>query len=172
MLSHMSKVFERHLYKQTDTFMTTKFSPYLSGFRENRSAQYLLLKMIETWKRYFNKEKKRGLILMDLSKAFDTIHYSLLLAKLVVYSFSRTSLNLKQNYFWDRQQIIPINGSFSDWTEVITGVSQDSILVPLLFNVFLNYIFMFTLKCNLCNYAGDNALYSAEKRSKPDKKKP
>ena len=60
MLSHMSKVCERHLYKQTDTFMTTKFSPYLSGFRKNHSAQYLLLKMIETWKRYFNKEKKEG----------------------------------------------------------------------------------------------------------------
>ena len=54
----MSKVFERHLYKQTDTFMTTQFSPYLSGFRKKHSAQYLLLKMIETWKRYFNKAKK------------------------------------------------------------------------------------------------------------------
>ena len=84
---------------------------------------------------------------MDLSKAFDTINYSLLLAKLVTYRFSRTSLNLKQNYFCNRQQRIPINGSFSDWTEVIRGVSQDSILIPLLFNVFLNYIFMFTLKC-------------------------
>ena len=84
---------------------------------------------------------------MDLSKAFDTINYSLLLAKLVTYRFSRKSLNLKQNYFCNRQQRIPINGSFSDWTEVIRGVSQDSILIPLLFNVFLNYIFMFTLKC-------------------------
>ena len=107
---------------------------------------------------------------MDLSKAFDTINHSLLLAKLVVYRFSRTSLNLKQNYFCNRQQRIPINGSFSDWTEVIRAVSQDSILIPHLFNVFLNYIFMFTLKCNLCNYADVNALYSAEKRSKPDKK--
>ena len=48
-LPHMSKVFERILYKQIDTFMTTKFSPYLCGFRKNHNAQYSLLKMIETW---------------------------------------------------------------------------------------------------------------------------
>ena len=33
-LPHMSKVFERILFKQIDTFMTTKFSPYLCGFRK------------------------------------------------------------------------------------------------------------------------------------------
>ena len=33
-LPHMSKFFERILYKQIDTFMTTKFSPYLCGFRK------------------------------------------------------------------------------------------------------------------------------------------
>ena len=57
-LPRMSKVFERILYKQIDTFMTTKFSPYLCGFRKNHNAQYLLLKMIETWKIIWIKEKK------------------------------------------------------------------------------------------------------------------
>ena len=52
-LPHMSKVFERILYEQIDTFMTTKFSPYLCGFRKNHNAQYSLLKMIETWKKTF-----------------------------------------------------------------------------------------------------------------------
>ena len=36
-LPHMSKVFERILYKQIDTFMATKFSPYLCGFRKNQT---------------------------------------------------------------------------------------------------------------------------------------
>ena len=52
-LPHMSKVFQRILYKQIDTFMTTKFSPYLCGFRKNHNAQYSLLKTIETWKKTF-----------------------------------------------------------------------------------------------------------------------
>ena len=101
---------------------------------------------------------------MDLfSKAFDTINHSLLLAKFDAYGFSRTSLKLIQNYLCNRQQRISINGSFSDWTEVITGVPQGSILGPLLFNIFLNDIFMFISKCNLCNYADDNTLYSTGK---------
>ena len=159
----MSKVFERILYKQIDTFMTTKFSPYLCGFRKKHNAQYSLLKMIETWKKQLDKGEKIGVILMDLSKAFNTIKHSLLLAKLDAYFFSRTSLKLMQNYLCDRQQRISINGSFSDWTEVITGAPQCSIVGPLLFNIFLHHIFMFISKCNLCNYADDNTLYSTEK---------
>ena len=63
-----------------------------------------------------------------------------------------------------QQQRISINGSFSDWNEVITGVPEGSILGSLLFNIFLNDIFVFISKCNLCNYADDNnTLYSTGK---------
>ena len=75
--------------------------------------------MIETWKKHLDKGKKVGATLVDLSKAFETISHSLLLN---ACRFSRTSLRLMQNYLCNRQQRISINGSFSDWTEVITGV--------------------------------------------------
>ena len=92
----MSKVFERILYKQIDTFMTTKFIPYLCGLEKNHHAQYSLLKMIQTWKKHLDKGEIIEEILMDFSKAFDTINHSLLLAKLDVFGFSRTSLKLMQ----------------------------------------------------------------------------
>ena len=79
--------------------------------------------------------KNRGNIDGPLN-AFDTINHSLLLAKLDVYGVSRALLELMQNYLCNRQQRISINGSFSDWTEVITGVSQGSILGPVLLMCF------------------------------------
>ena len=62
-LSHMSKVFERIFYKQIDHFMTSKFSPFLCGFRKNHNSQYSLLKMIEVWKKILIKEMKLLLFL-------------------------------------------------------------------------------------------------------------
>ena len=112
--------------------------------------------MIETWKKHLDKGEKIEVMLMDLSKSFDTINHSLLLTKLDAYGFSRTSLKLMQNYLCNRQQRVSINGPFSYWTEVIRGV-------PLLFNVFLNDIFMFISKCSLCDYADNNTLYSTGK---------
>ena len=68
-------------------------------------------------------------------------------------------------------QINFINGLFSDWTEVITGVTQGSIVGKFLFNIFLNDIFTFILKVNLCNYADDKTVFYC-KRLKLDRKKP
>ena len=110
-----------------------------------------------------DKGEKIEVILTDLSKAFGAINYSLLLAKLDGYCFSRASLKLMQNYLCNRQQRISINGSFSDWTEAIAGFPQGSILGPLLFTIFSDGIFMFISKCNLLNYGDDNTVYSTGK---------
>ena len=52
---------------------------------------------------------------MDVSKAFDTNNYSLLLAKLKAYGFSDQALNLLYSYLCNRFQKSTINGSFSCW---------------------------------------------------------
>ena len=88
---------------------------------------------------------------------------SLLLAKLKAYGFSNQTLRLLQGYLCNRFQRSIINGSFSSWNEVITGVPQGSILGPLFFKIFLSDIFLFILKCQLCNYADDNTLYKSGK---------
>ena len=114
--------------------------------------------MIENWKKQIDNNEKVGVTFMDLLQAFDTINHSLLLAKLKAYGFSNQALSLLQCCLCNRFQRSIINGSFSSWNEVITGVPQSSILGPLLFNIFLNDIFLFISKCQLFNYADDSTL--------------
>ena len=53
-----------------------------------------------------------------------------------------------------------VNGSFSTWTETVIGVPQGSVLGPLLFNIYLNDLFMFMEETEICNYADDTTIYA------------
>ena len=65
--------------------MQNKFSEYLTGFQENHNTQNSLLRMIESWRFRLNNGAKVGVIIMDLSKAFDSLNHELLLKKLKAY---------------------------------------------------------------------------------------
>ena len=126
--------------------MASKLSPYWCVFRKNHVSQHSLLKIIEVWKKNaWAKEDLTGVILMNLSKTFDTTNI-LKLAKLQAYWFSLTSFKFMQIYLCKRFPITTINGSFSNWTEIMTGVLRGSILGTLLFRIFLNDKFPFYSK--------------------------
>ena len=96
---------------------------------------------------------------MDLSKTFDCLNHELLIAKLEAYGFSRSALKLVHDYLSNKKQRVEINGSFSSWQESMKGVSQGSALGPLLFNVFINDIFLLVEETETCNYADDTTIY-------------
>ena len=96
---------------------------------------------------------------MDLSKAFDCLNHDLLMSKLEAYGFSRGALQLLHSYLDRRKQRVKVNGSFSTWKETTAGVPQGSVLGPLLFNIYLNDMFLFVLDSKICNYADDTAIY-------------
>ena len=123
--------------------MKNKFSPYLCGFRKKHNAPYSLLKMIENLKKPLDNGEKVEVIFMNFSKAFGTINHSLLMAKLKANDSSDQALSLFQSYICKRFQKSIINGSFSSWNEVTTGVAQSSTLGPPLFHIFLNDLFLF-----------------------------
>ena len=63
-------------------FFDNKLNENLCGYRKGYTTQYALLKLIEKWKKFRDDKGFSAAILMDLSKAFDTINHDLLFAKL------------------------------------------------------------------------------------------
>ena len=97
------------MQKQIRGYINNYLSPYLCGYRKGFSSQQALMSLIENWKRVLDKKGFGGAVLMDLSKAFDTIKHDLLIAKLYAYGFSKKSLKLLDSYLSNRWHRTKIN---------------------------------------------------------------
>ena len=145
----VSKMFERIMQKQINDFIISFLSPYLCGYRKGFNTQHALLTLVEKWRKSLDNKGFAGAILMDLSKAFDTLNQDLLIAK------QHDALKLLQNYLSKRWHRTKVNTSFSSWEELIKGVPQGSVLGPILFNLYLNDLFYLPDFTEACNFADD-----------------
>ena len=127
-LPSVSKVLERIMQKQIAAFIEKHLYLHMCGYRKGYNTQHALLILLEKWRRILDKQGYAGAIIMDLSKAFDTINHDLLLGKLHAYGFDMKSLLLIKNYLSNRWHRTRINTSFSSWEELLHGVPQGSVL--------------------------------------------
>ena len=162
----VSKIFERLMQQQINSYISEYLSDFLCGYRQGFSTQHALIKLIESWRKCLDNKGYSGAVLMDLSKAFDTINHELLIAKLHAYGFSRESLELILDYLSNRWQRTKICGNFSSWAELLQGVPQGSVLGPLLFNIYINDLFYLTEMTDVCNFADDTTFFACDSNLK------
>ena len=101
-------------------------------------------------------------IFLDISKAFDKVWHDGLLFKLKQNGVSGKLLKFFESYLNNRKQSVAINGFYSDFAAIESGVPQGSVLGPLLFLVYINDLEL-KLKSNVKFFADDTMLFSVIK---------
>jgi hypothetical protein len=130
------------------------------GFRKGMSCCCNLLAIQQQIFNWFESDKSCcavDAVFLDWSKAFDKVVHNILLSKLEHYGLTGNFLMFLQNFLLDRQQRVLYNGRFSDWCPVPSGVSQGTVLAPLLFTVHVHDM-PFNLQSAMFQYADDSVI--------------
>ena len=158
----LSKVYEKVILHQLSEYIekTAVYNATQSGFRKGHSAQTLLLKFRDDIQKAINKNEITMSVLIDYSKAFDTIEHETLIKKLVSLNFSNSSIKIILSYLTNRRQYVQVNEKQSSCRPIYYGVPQGSILGPVLFNIYVSTL-PSCIQSNSIQYADDTSLYKS-----------
>lgn len=158
----LSKALEHLVLKQIVDYLNRYklLDPNQSGFRSGYSTCTALVKVTEDIREAMDKRQLTVLVLLDLSKAFDSVDVDILISKLRKLNFSGSVLWWMHSYLSDRtQSVIDNYRNTSSWRFVEAGVQQGSVLGPLLFSLYVNDIASCLRYSNHHLYADDLQLY-------------
>ena len=164
LLPTLSKIFERVMYKQLYQYFNENklLCEQQYGFRSQHSTELAAVKLVDYIIKEMdcNKKVKTPVALfLDLSKAFDTLTFDILLAKLKHYGVHGKSLALIKNYLTNRSQYVQFENQESCIVEIKTGIPQGSILGPLFFSILINDLVNSSKMLSFLMYADDTTIY-------------
>ena len=160
-LPALSKIIEKLVNIQIVKYLTlhSLLDPYQSAYKANHSTQTTLLKLSEDIYDCIDDSEITLLVLLDFSKAFDTVNHKLLLAKLEILGFQENTRKWILSYLSGRSQKVQTEKDSSDWSPILNGVPQGSILGPLLFTILISDMRVSIWNGSYITYADDTNLY-------------
>ena len=129
------------------------------GFQKGHSPEHAILQLVEQINQSSEKNEFTLGVLVDLSKTFDTIDHQILLKKLEYCGIAGNNLRWFENYLKDQQQFISFENNSTKKVTITCGVSQGSILGPLLFLLYVNDLHHASKVLNPIMFADDTNLF-------------
>ena len=125
-LTIISKVFERVVYDQVESYLDQKklLYKFQSGFRCRYSTDTCLTHLTHFIKFQMDQGNFVGMVLLDLQKAFDTVDHGILLMKPKALGLSQDVSGWFQSYLSIRQQLVDVSGTLSSHANISCGVPQ------------------------------------------------
>ena len=131
---------------------------YQHGFRKGRSCETQLIITIEEIAKSLDNRSQVDLLMLDFSKAFDTVPHARLLKKLEHYGINGPVNGWIKAWLMNRSQRVIVEGASSDEVSVRSGVPQGTVLGPLMFLIYINDIGE-NITSTLRLFADDSLLY-------------
>ena len=160
-IDFLAKVFEKVIFNRLSNFLDKYelINCQQFGFRRGRSTGDAILRFTDSIYDTFSENKFFISVLLDFSKAFDTVNHEILLRKLFLLGIRGPSLLWFKSYLSDRKQYVCINNSCSPTLSIDTGVPQGSILGPLLFILYINDMCKSSSELSFVHFADDTTVF-------------